>query len=506
MSVTSGGALGRFLDGVERAGNRLPHPFLIFVYLALFIVVLSWVVSLFGVTVEDPASGERIAVESLISRSGIEYMLTSAVTNFAEFPPLGTVLTIILGIGLAQSVGLIEASMKKSIMNAPASLVTWAVVFTGVLANLASDAAFIVIPPLAALAFLSVGRHPLAGLAAGAAAAGAGFSANFFITSADALLSGISTDVISSVADGVVVTPVSNWFFMSASVPLLTVVGVLVTERIVEPRLGTYSGETEHEEMEPVSDQENRGLRNALIAAIAYLGLLFVAALPEGSPLRNTDGGLIPSPLIDGVVVLIFLFFVVVAVAYGVTVGEITRPGDVPVLMGEAISGMAGFIVLIFAAAQALAYFEYSNLSTWVAVNGANLLERLGLTGILALIGFILITAVLSFLIVSGSALWALLAPIFVPLFFLLDYNPAYIQAAYRIADSSTNVLTPLNPYVPLILGFMQAYDRRAGFGTLFSLMLPYTVAFLVIWTAFFFLWALLGLPVGPGESLRVSG
>jgi len=212
LTTSGGGVLGRFLDGVERAGNRLPHPFLIFVYLALFVVVLSWFVSLFGTTVEDPSSGERVAIESLLSRDGIEYMLTSAVTNFAEFPPLGTVLTIILGIGLAQRVGLIEAAMKKSIMNAPAGLVTWAVVATGVLANLASDAAFIVVPPLAAVAFLSVGRHPLAGLAAGAAAAGAGFSANFFITSADALLSGISTDVVGSVAENVTVTPISNWF------------------------------------------------------------------------------------------------------------------------------------------------------------------------------------------------------------------------------------------------------------------------------------------------------
>jgi aminobenzoyl-glutamate transport protein len=234
--------------------------------------------------------------------------------------------------------------------------------------------------------------------------------------------------------------------------------------------------------------------------------LLFVATLPQGSPLRDESGSLIPSPLLDGVVVLIFLFFLVVALAYGITVGAITRAADVPRFMGEAVAEMAGFIVLIFAAAQFLAWFEYSNLSTWIAVNGAALLESLGLTGVLALIGFILVTAVLSFLIVSGSALWALLAPIFVPLFFLLDYNPAYVQAAYRIADSSTNVLTPLNPYVPLVLGFMQVYDRRAGFGTLFSLMLPYTVAFLVIWTAFFFLWAMIGLPVGPGESLRVGG
>ena len=506
MTVAGGGALDRFLDRVERAGNRLPHPFMIFVYLAFFVVVISWVVSLFGVTVEEPASGDTVAVESLISADGIRYMLTSAVVNFVEFPPLGTVITIILGIGLAQRVGLIEASMRKAITNAPRSLVTWAVVLTGVLGNLASDAAFIIIPPLAALAFLGVGRHPLAGLAAGFASAGAGFSANFLITSTDALLSGISTDVVGSVAENVVVTPLSNWFFMAASVPVLMVVGVVVTERVVEPRLGSYDGDGEEEAMEELSPRENRGLRNALIAAAAFVVLLFLAVLPQGSPLRDESGSLIPSPLLDGVVVLILLFFLVVALAYGITVGAIEGASDVPRLMGEAVREMAGFIVLIFAAAQALAWFEYSNLSTLIAVNGAAFLDGLGLDGILALVGFILVTTVLAFIIVSGSALWALLAPVFVPLFFLLDFNPAYVQAAFRIADSSTNVLTPLNPYVPLVLGFMQAYDRRAGFGTLFSLMLPYTVSFLVIWTAFFLVWTLLGIPVGPGETLRAGG
>ncbi len=504
------GFLERFLDLVERAGNRLPHPFMIFVYLALITVLLSWLVSLFGVSFEDPATGDELQIQSLISGDGVEYILTSTVTNFVEFPPLGTVLTIILGIGLAQRVGLVEAAMKKTIMNAPSSLITYAVVFTGILGNLASDAAFIVIPPLAALVFLGVGRHPLAGLAAGFASAGAGFSANFFITSTDALLSGISTSVIQSVAEDIVVTPVSNWFFMIASVPVLMFAGVFITERIVEPRLGTYDPEagdgTEVEMMDELSPAENRGLRNALIAMVLYVVLLVAAVLPSGSPFRNEDGGLIPSPLLDGVVPIIFLFFIVVALAYGITVGGIQRPADVPRLMGETIAGMAGFIVLIFAAAQFLAYFEYSNLSTWIAVSGAGFLEGINLTGLPVLFGFIFLTAILSFVIYSGSALWAILAPIFIPLFFLLDYNPAYVQAAYRIADSSTNVLTPLNPYVPLVLAFMQQYDRRAGFGTLFAMMLPYTVVFLIVWTILFAIWAILGLPVGPGEGLYVEG
>ena len=478
---------------------------MLFIYLAVLVVLLSWLMSLVGVTVEEPNSGETIAIESLISGDGLEYMLTSAVDNFVQFPPLGTVLTIVLGVGLAQQTGLLEAAMKRIVTSAPRGLVTWAVVFTGVIGNLAADAAFIIIPPLAALAFLTVGRHPLAGLAAGFSATGAGYAANIFITSNDALASGISTEAVGLVAEDVVVSPISNWYFMAASVPLLVVVGVFITERVVEPRLGRYEGEVQADPMEELSGRENRGLRNALLGAVLYIVLLFAAVLPAGSPLRNDEGGLVPSPLLSGVVPLIFLFFVVVAVAYGLTVGSISSSADVPRLMGEAISGMAGFIVLVFAAAQFLAYFQYTNLALLISVNGAALLENIGLTGVFALILFILFTTVMAFVVFSTSGLWAFLAPIFVPLFYFLDYNPAYVQVAYRIADSSTNVLTPLNPYVPLVLGFIQTYNPTAKLGSLFSLMLPYTIAFLVVWTAFFLIWTVIGLPVGPGESLHVG-
>jgi len=478
---------------------------MLFIYLAVLVILLSWIMSLVGVTVEEPTSGETVAIESLISGDGLEYMLTSAVDNFVQFPPLGTVLTIVLGVGLAQQTGLLEAAMKRLMTSAPRRLITWAVVFVGIIGNLAADAAFIIIPPLAALAFLAVRRHPLAGLAAGFAATGAGYAANLFITSNDALASGISTKAVELVAEDVVVSPISNWYFMVASVPLLVVVGVLITERVVEPRLGRYEGEARADSMEELSGRENRGLRNALLTAVLYFVLLFAAVFPAGSPLRNEEGGLVPSPLLSGVVPLIFLFFVVVAVVYGLTVGVISSSADVPKLMAEAISRMAGFIVLVFAAAQFLAYFGYSNLGLWISVNGAALLENIGLTGVSALIGFIVVTTALAFVIFSTSGLWALMAPIFVPLFYFLDYNPAYVQAAYRIADSSTNVLTPLNPYVPLVLGFIQTYDPSAKLGTLLSLMLPYTIAFLIVWTAFFLIWALIGLPVGPGESLYVS-
>jgi aminobenzoyl-glutamate transport protein len=493
------GFFERFLDGVEWLGNRLPHPFILFVYLALLVIFLSWIASLFGASVQDPGTGEEVAVQNLLSGAGVEYILTSMVQNFVEFPPLGLVITILLGIGLAQQVGLISAFMRKIIIGAPRSLVTYAVVFAGIIGSWASDAATIIIPPLAGIVFISMGRHPLAGIALGFAGVSAGFNANLLIAGTDVLLSGISTEAAQSVDEGLTVSPLDNLFFINASVLFLTIVGALVTERIVEPRLGQYRGNGREQDLEEVRPRENRGLRNALIAALAFAAGLVLAVLPSNSPLRGEGGALLDSPLISGIVPILLLFFVTVAIAYGVTVGQIARAGDVPRLMAESAKGMAGLIVLFFAAAQFIAYFEHSNLATWLAVTGADFLERINLTGLPLIIGFIGVVAVLNLFITSGSAQWSLMAPIFVPLFLLLDYNPAYTQLAFRIADSSTNIITPMNVFVPMVLGFMREYDEDAGFGTLFSLMLPYTLFYLLSWTLLFVAWSLLGLPIGPG-------
>ncbi|MDT0378193.1 AbgT family transporter [Streptomyces sp. DSM 42041] len=501
----------RMLGGIERVGNKLPHPFILFVHLALLVIVASGVTSLFDVTVENPESGETEPVRSLLTGDGLVYMLTSALDNFVQFPPLGLVVVMMLGIGLAQQVGLIESAVKRVILAAPPRLVTAAVVLTGICGNLASDAAFIVIPPLAALVFRAVGRHPLAGLAAGFTAAGAGFSANFFVAGTDVLLSGISTEAAGIVDSGAEVSPVANWYFMVASVVVLTLIGVFVTEKIVEPRLGTYRAEDEEDddaaalERSQVTPEQRRGLRNALLASGAYLLLVVACVVPSSSPLRGEGGSLVESPLLDGIVPLLFLLFVVGAVAYGVTVNALRSSGDVPRYMAEAAKNLGGFLVLIFAAAQAIAYFEWSRLGLWVAVNGAELMESLDVSGVGGLVGFSLITLVLSLLIASGSGLWAIEAPIFVPMFMLQDVNPAYVQLAYRIADSSTNCIVPLSPYVAIMLGFIQQYDRRAGLGTLFALVLPYTVAFYLGWMLLFVAWLLLGIPIGPGEALHQS-
>lgn len=495
--------VSKILDGVERAGNKLPHPFMLFVYLSVGIILLSFVVSLFDVEVVHPGTKEEVAIKSLMSGEGLTYILTSMLTNFTEFKPLGLVLGMMLGIGLAQKVGLIQTFMKKTIINAPPRFVTYAVIFTGVLGNLASDAAFIIVPPIAAMVFLTLGRHPIAGLAAGFAGVGAGFTANIIIAGTDALLSGISTEVTKNISDDLVVTPVDNWYFMSFSVIMLMVVGAWVTEKIVEPKLGKYEGEVT-KELEQVTKVESKALRNAGIAGGIFLVILGLGIFLPGAPLSNEDGGLIPSPFLDGIVPIILFLFITVSVAYGVTVGKIKGTSDVPRFMGESMKDMSAFIVLIFAAAQFIAYFNWSNIGVWIAVSGAEFLQSINMTGLPVIVGFIFLTAILNLFIFSGSAQWALMAPVFLPMFALLDFNPAFVQLAYRIADSSTNIITPLNPYVPMVLAFMKEYDKKAGFGTLFSVMLPYTVVFLIIWTAIFIVWTLLGLPIGPGIHMKL--
>ncbi|KHF39160.1 transporter [Halalkalibacter okhensis] len=499
----------RMLDVVERAGNKLPHPFMLFVYLALFIIVASWVISLFNVTVVHPGTGEEVAIQNMISEDGLIFILSSMLTNFTGFAPLGLVLVMMFGIGLAQKVGLIETFMKKTILNAPKRFVTFAIIGTGVIGNLASDAAFVIIPPLAAMVFYALGRHPLAGMSAGFAGVGAGFTANFFIAGTDALLAGISTEVAQTIEEGLVVTPVDNWFFMIASVVMLMVVGTIITEKVIEPRLGKYNpryGEKGivDQKLEDVTAQETRGLRNAGIAGLIYAALIALLVVPTNGVLRGEEGTIVPSPFLSNIIPIILFFFIIIAIAYGMTVGKIKSTKHVPEYMADAMKDMSGYIVLIFAASQFIAYFNWSNIGVWIAVSGAEFLTNMNFTGMGVIVGFIILAAILNLFIFSGSAQWALMAPIFIPMFMVLEYNPAFVQLAYRIADSSTNIITPMNPYVPMVLAFMKRYDNRAGFGTLFSIMLPYALIFLGLWILMFIIWTLVGIPIGPGVEMKL--
>ena len=498
--------MDRLLGPIERIGNRLPHPFMLFIYLGVAIMLLSGILAWAGASYTDPGTGEATSVQTLLSGEGVRYLLTETIPNFVNFPPLGVVLGVMLGIGLAQQTGMLEAAIRHTILRAPKALLTYSIMLVGVMGNLASDAAFVIIPPLAAFVFHRVGRHPLAGLAAGFAAVGAGFTANVVIAGTDALLSGVATQAAQTVSEGFVVTPVDNYYFMFVAAIILPVVGVLITERVIEPRLGTYDGpEAEQNESNTeVTAEQRAGLKAAAIFGAVFLAIIAVAAAIPGSPLRDDDGGLVPSPLLDGVVPLVVLFFVTMSVAYGLKAGTIKHTKDVPLHMTEAMKSMAGFIVLIFAAAQFIAYIEWTNIAGWLAVTGAEGLQAANLTGLGTIAGFVVLAAILNLVVFSGSAQWALMAPVFVPLFMLLGYHPAFVQAAFRIADSSTNIVTPMNPYMLIVLAFMKEYDPKAGVGTLISTMVPYMLAFFAVFAVLLFGFAGLGLPFGPGVTVEL--
>jgi aminobenzoyl-glutamate transport protein len=493
----------RILDVIERVGNKLPDPFILFVLLAVGMIIVSWIFSLFDASVVHPGTGEELLIKNLISAEGLQYILTSMLENFTGFAPLGLVLAMMLGIGLAEKVGLLDYAIRKTVLKAPPALLTYVLVFVGILGNLASDAAVVIITPLAALVFYKVGRHPLAGLAAGFAGAGAGFTANLFVAGTDALLAGISTEAAAILDSSIVVTPVANWYFNVISVFLLTIVGGLITDKFVEPRLGKYTGgAVEEDEEEEELPNAKKGFINAVLAGLAYVALIAVLIFIPNSPLTNEDGGIVPSPFLDGIIPILLFAFIIVGVTFGVTTGKIKSGADVSKYMSESIKDMSSYIVLVFAIAQFIAYFNWSNLGIWVAVNGAEFLTEINFTGFGLILGYIIFTACLNFLITSGSAKWAIEAPIFVPMFMQLGYHPAFTQAAYRIADSSTNIMTPLFPYMVIVLSFMKRYDKNANIGTYMSLMLPYSLAFLTTWIILIAIFYFTGMPLGPGSPV----
>ncbi|MCR9385961.1 AbgT family transporter [Vibrio metoecus] len=488
----------RIFSAIERVGNKLPEPVVLFFILTIVVVVASVLAANGGASVIHPATGKELPIRSLMSDEGIVYIFTNMVKNFTGFAPLGLVLSMLIGVGLAERVGLLESVVKHTILNAPKSMITTAVVFAGIMMNIASDASMVVLPPLAALVFMSVGRNPIAGLMAGYASAGAGFTANLVIAGTDALLSGISSEAVKAVAPDITVTPIDNWYFNIVSVFVLTIVGVLVTEKIIEPKLGKYQGKqksiTNHDDV-----LEGRALRNAGITAVIYLAAITTFVLWPGSPLQNANGGLIPSPFLKGIIPIILFFFISVGSAYGITLGLIKNSKDLTRYMSEAISDMSSYIVLIFFCSQFIAYFNWSHLGTWIAVNGAELLKDISFDGIAVILGYCIFTAGLNFLIPSGSAKWTLEAPVFVPMFMQLGYHPAFIQLAYRVADSSTNIVTPLSPYFVVILSMMKEYDKKAGMGSMIVLLMPYTLAFLGSWLVLLLIFFTFNLPIGPG-------
>ena len=498
------GLLQRSLDRVERVGNKLPHPVTLFAILALLVLILSAIISQFGVSVEHPGNeGEMVEVQNLLNKEGIQYIFTSITDNFILFAPLGIVLVTMLGIGIAESTGLISAILRGFVLFIPKQLITAGLVFAGVMSSVASDAGYVVLPPLGAVIFAGLGRHPLAGLAAAFAGVSGGFSANLIITSLDPLLAGMTTDAATIIdpayADSMNVA--MNFYFNVVSVFLLTIVGALVTEKIIEPRLGAYSG-VYKEKLEGLAPKEKQGLLWASIATVITLILVALLIIPSNAPLRGEGGAIIQSPFMDSLVPIIAILFFVPGLVYGFVTKEIKNDKDVANSLAKTMGTMGTFIVLAFTAGQFVAFFAESNMGVIVGVFGANFLDSINLTGIPLLIVFIIICAFINLFIGSASAKWAMMAPIFVPIMMQLGYSPEVTQMAYRIADSSTNMITPLMTYFALIIAFAQKYDKKMGIGTLISVMIPYSMFFLISWTILLIVWILFGIDLGPGAPI----
>jgi aminobenzoyl-glutamate transport protein len=507
----------RFLDGVEWLGNLLPHPVTLFAIFATMVVLVSGLAELLDWSVADPRpEGARgrsptgiITAVSLLNADGLRRIVENLVSNFVNFVPLGTVLVALLGVGVAEASGLLSAGIRSLVIRAPKGLITVALVFTGVISNTASEAGYVILVPLAGVIFLALGRHPLAGMAAAFAGVSGGYSANLFIGTVDPLLSGITQEAAQLIDPDYVVHPLVNWYFMIASTFLVTAVGTWVTVKIVEPKLGTYDdsradkGAADNRTLEPLSPGERKGLRAAGVAAAAVTALILLATVPEWGVLRNPEtGDLLDSPFLRGVVALIFVFFLVPGIAFGFASGKFRSDRDVIDGMASAMSSLGLYIVLVFFAAQFVNFFNWTNLGAIVAVTGAGGLDALGFTGPLLFVPFILVCAFINLMLGSASAQWAVTAPIFVPMLMLLGYSPEVIQAAYRIGDSTTNIITPMMSYFGLILAFAARYDRSIGIGTIVATMLPYTLFFLVGWITLFMVWVfVLGLPVGPATT-----
>jgi aminobenzoyl-glutamate transport protein len=531
--------MDKMLNGVERVGNKVPHPVLMFFFLIIGVIALSAILSLLGISVteqiavpvpvevepnfyedvsEYTLSGvgiedvdyeikeQTIAIKSLLNIDGIRFLFTSFVPNFQAFGALAVTLIAMMGAGAAEVAGLLAALIRKLVKVAPRGLIVYLIIFVGVLSSVASDAGYLILIPLGAAAFLAVGRHPVAGIAAGFGGVAAVFMANLIPTPTDAMLFEITNEAIGLVG-GSPISITADYFFQAASAIFMTLVIGFVVVRVVEPRLGKYNpdeaGDPEQahaaDEIDPAL--ESRGLRRAGIAALILLGVVLLATLPPGAPLRDPVTGSIigQTPFMGSLLFIVMLFFFIPGVAYGSAVGKYKGANDVIAAVVKTFAGLGGLIFMLLMISQFIAYFNYSNMPSVIAIALADWLGQAGISAIPLLVGFIVVIVLLDFIIPGTLAKWAIFAPIFIPLFVALGVPAQTVFAAYRVGDSPINTLTPLMVYFPVIVIFAQRYQKKAGVGSLVALMLPVAGIVLVVWTLFFILWFVLGIPLGPG-------
>jgi aminobenzoyl-glutamate transport protein len=566
MSQNKKGIVDKFLSLVEKVGNLLPHPATLFALFALATIVLSYVFSLTDMSVVHPATKETVTPFNLLSSEGIQKIMKGMVTNFTGFAPLGTVLVSLLGIGIAEGSGLIAAVIRGIVQNSekilyaifatigvvaflfvegigayaavaigtilallivyyinktsPATILTFIIVFSGIISNTASEVGYVLLVPLGAIMFIGAGRHPIAGLAAAFAGVSGGYSANLLLGTIDPLLAGISTEAARILDPSYDVGVAANYFFMMASVFFIGVAGTFVTQKIVEPRLGEYEGEgklssDDKDKVKKLTSLEKNGIIYASIASVIFIGILLVGVLPEWGFFRELDPAINLDteelfirkikPFLKSIVGLIFIGAGLLGVAYGIGAKTIKNDEDVMNGMSEAMKTLGSYIVLVFFAAQFVAYFKWTNLGIITAINGADFLQSSGLGTIPLLVAFIILAALINLVMGSASAKWAIMAPVFIPMFMLLGFSPELTQGAYRVGDSVTNIISPMMSYFALIIAFMQRYDKKAKIGTLVATMIPYSIVFFLIWTTMFIIWYSLGWPLGPDSPLFID-
>ena len=500
------------LGFIEKFGNKLPNPTMLFVYLSVITILLSFALERLGVGVSYQAikdgqiSQLSANVVNLLSADSIRTFVSSMLKNFTGFYPLGVVFAIILGIGVADKAGLLSALVKKIALKSSKKWVTPIVVFLGIMSNVASSVGYVVLIPLGAILFAGFGRHPIAGLAAAFAGVSGGWSANLLIGTNDPMFAAFSTQAASVLNPDYVVLATANWYFMIASTFLIVIVGSFVTDRIVEPRLGKFSfeGALNSDDRGEISAEQKCGLKFALIASIVFAILLLAAILPSNSLFGAKEGeSFTKSVFMHSIIIFMMLFFIVAGAAYGVGAGTIKNSGDAVKFMEQAVAELSGFLVLIFFAAQFTYLFNASNIGLVLSIKGSVFLKDIGLTGLSLIIVFIVAIAFINLFIAVDSAKWAMMAPIFVPMFMNLGLSPELTQAAFRIGDSTTNIITPLMPFFVLIVAFMQRYDKELKIGSVVSIMLPYTVTFLLSWAALMSVWYVFDLPLGPGAVIH---
>jgi aminobenzoyl-glutamate transport protein len=523
-SAAPRGMMQKFLDVVERVGNKVPHPAVIFLILIAIVIVGSALLHLTGTSVTmqliNPETHKpestTITARSLLSSDGIRFMYSTVIPSFMSFTAVGLIIVAMLGVGVAEESGLIKALIRKLVIVAPSKLLIYILVFVGILSSIAADAGYLVLIPLAGTAFLSVGRNPLAGIAAGFAAVAAAFTVNMLIKPLDAVLTEFTNDAIHMVNPDLSIDLTANLWFSIASVALLTILISQVNNRIIEPRLGVYNpsitkpdadvaeaaGVAPDKPAEPTGDlnpQEARGLRWAIFALVGVLAVFALLTLPGNAPLRHPETKALigNSPFMNGLIAFISIAFFASGAAYGLGCGKMKSFGDIIKAMENSVKTLGSLLFLLFIISQFIAYFNFSNIGTILAVSMSSSLQSANIGPLWLLLGFIAVVLIIDLLITGAIAKWALFAPIFVPLLVKLGVDPEAVLAAYRIADSPMNAITPLNAYFAVVVVFCQKYDKNAGIGTVVAMMLPYVIWMTVIWVLMFVVWFLLGLPFG---------